>query len=152
MSILSWLKSVGSNASSIGLIDTESMTFAKGEEEFHGLNMKEALEAHTAWTKRLEGKLTGENDEQLNVATVASDCECKLGKWIHHTAKQQFGNVADFEALRRVHADFHIKAGEILNNVINGDEGEASNNLKELRYQSGNVQLALVRLYSHAQQ
>lgn len=151
MSILSWFKAVGSSVSSTGLIDTESMTFAKGEEEFHGLNMKEALDAHTAWTRRLEGKISGENKESLAVATVASDCECQLGKWIHSTAKKQFGSIADFEELRRIHADFHLKAGEILNNVLNGDEAKASSNLKELRYQSGNVQLSLVRLYSHAQ-
>lgn len=151
MSILSWLKQVSSSATSAGLIDTESMTFAKGEEQFHGLDMKGALEAHTAWTRRLEEKICGVNNEQLNVATVASDCECKLGKWIHGTAKQQFGGLADYEELRRVHADFHLKAGEILNNVLNGEQDRASSNLKEIRYQSGNVQLSLVRLYSHSQ-
>jgi hypothetical protein len=150
MSILSWLKQVGSG-SGADVINSGAMTFAKGEEEFHGLNMKDALEAHTAWTRRLEGKISGENQEQLNVATVASDCECKLGKWIHGTAKQQFGTTPDFEELRRVHAEFHLKAGEILNNVLNGDQTRAASNLKEIRYQSGSVQLSLVRLYSHAQ-
>jgi hypothetical protein len=151
MSILSWFKQVSSSVTSAGLIDTESMTFSKGEEQFHGLDMKGALDAHIAWTRRLEGKISGENREQLDVATVASDCECKLGKWIHGTAKQQFGGSADYNELRRVHADFHLKAGEILNNVINGDQAKALGNLKEIRYQSGNVQLSLVRLYSHAQ-
>ena len=151
MSILSWLKQVSTSVTSAGLIDTESMTFAKGEEQFHGLDMKGALDAHTAWTRRLEGKITGENKEQLNVATVASDCECKLGKWIHSTAKQQFDGSSDYEELRRIHAEFHLKAGEILNNVINGEQEKASINLKEIRYQSGKVQLSLVRLYSHAQ-
>jgi hypothetical protein len=150
MSILSWLKQVGSGTSA-DMINSGAMTFAQGEEEFHGLNMKDALEAHTAWTRRLEGKISGENQEQLNVAVVASDCECKLGKWIHGTAKQQFGATPDFEELRRVHADFHLKAGEILNNVLNGDQAKAASNLKEIRYQSGSVQLSLVRLYSHAQ-
>lgn len=152
MSILSWLKTVGSSVTSAELIDTESMTFAKGEEEFHGLDMKAALDAHSAWNKRLEGKISGTNNEPLSLATVASDCECQLGKWIHGPAKAQFGSVADYDELRRVHADFHLKAGEILNNVQNGDATTASSNLKELRFQSGNVQLALVRLYSHAQQ
>lgn len=151
MSILSWLKQVGSGASSADLINAGAMTFAKGEEQFHGLDMKGALDAHTAWTRRLEGKISGENTEQLNVATVASDCECNLGKWIHGTAKQQFGGSADYDELRRVHADFHLKAGEILNNVIHGDKAKALGNLKEIRYQSGNVQLSLVRLYSHSQ-
>lgn len=152
MSILSWLKQAGSTINNAGLIDTESMTFARGEEEFHGLDMKGALEAHMRWVKRLEGKITGDNHEQLDVATVASDCECTLGKWLHGTARKQFRDSADYQDLCRVHADFHLKAGEILNNVVNGDEDKANSNLKEIRYQSGNVQLSLVRLYSHAKQ
>lgn len=150
MSILSWLKQVGSGTSA-DMINSGAMTFAQGEEQFHGLDMKGALEAHTAWTKRLEGKISGENQESLDVAAVASDCQCQLGKWIHGTAKQQFGDSSDYEELRRVHADFHLKAGEILNNVLNGDHTMAASNLKEIRYQSGSVQLSLVRLYSHAQ-
>jgi len=151
MSILSWLKEVTTGDTKTGFIDTDAMTYAKGEEQFHGLDMKAALDAHMAWTRRLEGKLNGENQENLDVACVASDCECTLGKWLHGNAKQQFGVSADYQELRRVHADFHLKAGEILNNVLNGDREQALNNLRDLRYQSGNVQLALVRLYSHAQ-
>jgi hypothetical protein len=151
MSILSWLKEVTTGDTKAGFIDTDAMTYAKGEEQFHGLDMKAALDAHMAWTQRLEGKLSGENQENLEVASVASDCECMLGKWLHGDARQQFGESGDYQELRQVHADFHLKAGEILNNVLNGDREQALKNLRELRYQSGNVQLSLVRLYSHAQ-
>lgn len=151
MSILSWLKEVTTGDNTAGFIDTSSMTFAKGEEQFLGLDMKAALDAHTSWTRRLEAKLNGEKGEELNLATVASDCECTLGKWLHGSAKLQFGKVQDYDELLRVHADFHLKAGELLNNVVNGDRATALKNLKDLRHQSGNVQLALVRLYSHAQ-
>jgi hypothetical protein len=151
MSILSWLKTVTSGSEQSEFIDTGSMKFAAGEEQFLGLDMKDALDAHTAWTKRLEGKISGENREELDVATVASDCNCTLGKWLHGPAKKEFGDSGDYNDLVRVHADFHLKAGEILNNVINGDEETANKNLKEIRYQSGNVQLSLVRLYSHTQ-
>lgn len=149
MSILTWLKEVTTGGHP-GFIETGGMTFAEGEEQFHGLNMKAALDAHVAWTHRLEGKLNGDNPEELDVATVASDCDCKLGKWIHSSAKQQFGDVPEYHQLRETHADFHRKAGEILNNVGNSESELAHSNLKELRYQSGKVQLALVRLYSHA--
>lgn len=151
MSILSWLKDVTTGENKAGFIDTDSMTFARGEEQFHGLDMKAALEAHTSWVKRLEERLSGKTRETLDVATVASDCQCTLGKWINSDARQQFGSSGDYEELRRAHADFHLKAGEILNNVLNRDKEKALKNLRELRYQSGNVQLSLVRLYSHAQ-
>jgi len=151
MSILSWLKEVTTGETKAGFLDTNAMTFAKGEEHFHGLDMKAALDAHTAWSKRLEDRLHGKSQERLDVAAVASDCECTLGKWLHGDARSMFGDSGDYEELRRVHADFHLKAGEILNNVLNGDREQAQKNLRELRYQSGNVQLSLVRLYSHAQ-
>lgn len=151
MSILSWLKEVTTGENKAGLIDTQSMHFAEGEQQFHGLDMKAALDAHMAWTQRLEEKINGSNEEVLDVATVASDCNCKLGKWIHGEARQQFGDEPDLKELQRVHADFHLKAGEILNNVTNDEEEDARANLKKLRHQSGNVQLSLVRLYSHAQ-
>lgn len=150
MSILTWLKEVTSGGKA-EFIEPDGMTFAEGEEQFHGLNMKDALDAHMDWTHRLEAKLNGSDREHLDVATVASDCNCDLGKWIHGSAKQQFGDVAEYQQLREVHADFHLKAGEILNNVVNAQRELARTNLKELRFQSGNVQLALVRLYSHAQ-
>ncbi len=151
MSIISWLKAVTHGGDSVGLVDSDSMTFAEGEEMFSGLNMKDALDAHMQWTQRLEGKINGQNDEPLDVGTVASDCECTLGKWIYGTARQQFGEEADYKSLRHIHAEFHLKAGEILNNLLHGKGDRARANLKELRYHSGNVQLALVRLYSHAQ-
>jgi hypothetical protein len=151
MSILSWLKEVTTGDSKTGFIDTEAMTFAKGEETFQGLDMKAALDAHTAWAKRLEDRLNGLSQEDLDVATVASDCNCTLGKWLYGDARKSFSESGDYEELRRVHADFHLKAGEILNNVLNGDREQAMKNLKDLRYQSGNVQLSLVRLYSHSQ-
>lgn len=150
MSILDWFKNVTAGESSADLIN-QPLTFGKNEEQFHGLNMREALDAHMAWTRRLESKLTGKSSESLRLATVASDCECTLGKWLHGPAKQMFGDSPDYEELRKVHADFHLRAGEILNNVINGERGSAESNLKKLRHQSGNVQLALVRLYSHTQ-
>ena len=150
MSILSWFKEVTSGNASAELMQ-QSLEFKDGEQDFHGLNMRDALDAHTAWTKRLEGKIEGSNNEELDIAKVASDCECVLGKWIHGEAKKQFGEESDLEELRKVHADFHLKAGEILNNVTNGDHEDARENLKKLRHQSGSVQLSLVRLYSHSQ-
>ena len=150
MSILSWFKHVTEDQGSAELME-QPLTFGKGEEQFRGLNMKDALDAHMAWTRRLEGKLNGSNQEALEVAKVASDCECALGKWIHGQAKSEFSGSNDYDLLKRIHADFHLKAGEILNNVINGERDNAEKNLKEIRFQSGNVQLALVRLYSTTQ-
>ncbi len=148
MSILSWIKGVTQGAAEADVIPQQPLVFAPGEEEFQGLNMKDALQAHTEWTQRLEAKVAGSSEEVLHVATVACDSRCKLGKWIHGVAHHQFGHLPAFEELRKVHADFHLTAGEVLNNVINGDSEQARNELKKVRHKSGGVQLALVRLYA----
>lgn len=151
MSILTWLKNVTANGSSAALMQ-ESLEFAAGEEEFRGLNMRDALNAHVQWTHRLEDIISGKSNEQLEVGTVASDCHCLLGEWIHSYAKQHFGSIGEYSELKKLHADFHLSAGQILNNIQNEQMEDAKNALKELRYKSGNVQLALVRLYAQAQE
>lgn len=150
MSIVDWFKQVTTGDPRADLM-SQPLSFGENEEQFHGLNMREAMDAHMAWTRRLENKLTGKSNEPLTVATVASDCECTLGKWLHGPAKQAFGASPEYEELRKEHADFHLCAGEILNNVINEEQSSAVNKLKKLRHKSGVVQLSLVRLYSHNQ-
>lgn len=150
MSILDWLKKVTANGTSTALME-ESLEFTTSEEVFRGLNMRDALNAHVQWTHRLEDIISGKSDEQLEVGTVASDCNCLLGEWIHGYAKQHFGTINEYAELKRLHADFHLSAGQTLNNIQNGETEDAKSALKELRNKSGNVQLALVRLYAQAQ-
>jgi hypothetical protein len=148
MSILSWLKSVTADGDASEQISSKQMTFSAGEEEFHGLNMKDALDAHENWYHRLEDKITGKSDERLEVATVACDDKCKLGMWIYSQGKHNFGTLPEFGELKSVHADFHLTAGNVLNDVLNGEGAQARDGLKKVRHKSGGVQLALVRLYS----
>lgn len=149
MSILSWLKTVSTGGASGELAFEQPMIFAEGEEEFRGLNMREALDAHIGWTHRLEAKLKGGNDELLAAGVVAADNRCILGEWIHGEAKQRFGDLPEFAELESVHAAFHAKVGEIVRAVDNGDKDSATVHAKEIRCMSGDVQLALVRLYAH---
>lgn len=112
--------------------------------------MKDALEAHEEWFHRLEDKLNGTSAEELDVATVACDDKCKLGMRIYSQGKKQFGRLPEYGELKSVHADFHLTAGGVLNNVINGEGEQARDGLRKVRHKSGGVQLALVRLYSKA--
>ena len=145
MSILSWLKHFASDET------PSEMTFAANEQQFYGLDMKSALDAHLEWTQRLEAPMNGSSAEELEVAIVASDCHCILGKWIHGEAKQQFSQLPEYRELQRIHADFHLTAGEILRQ-IQSRPGDGSVSLKPIQRQSGSVQLALVRLYARAQE
>jgi hypothetical protein len=124
------------------------MQFAEDEARFHNLNMKEALDAHAAWIKRLEDVLSGKSEEQLQPAKVASDCDCTLGQWIHGPAKGVMGESADYADLKTIHADFHTNAAEVLKDFLHGQTYTADLNLRKLRMQSNLIQLSLVRLFS----
>jgi hypothetical protein len=149
MSILSWLKGVTQGGADVAdAIALQPMQFIPGEEHFRGLNMKEALDAHIAWTRRVETHLKGNDAAHYEVAEVAADHLCTLGKWIHGAARQEFGQAPEYAELRRVHADFHIAVGAVLNDVDNGTVTDADLALKKVRHKSGEVQLALIRLYA----
>lgn len=148
MSILSWLKAVTEGGSSAELIQSSQVQFAQGEESFHGLDMKQALDAHMNWLHRIELKLNGLSNEHLDLVKVAGDHDCTLGHWIHGEAKQRFSTLPEYQELRNVHAAFHLMVGQALNDIENGDGARARNNLKPIRHKSGEVQLALIRLYS----
>lgn len=150
MSILSWLKAVTEGGSSPELIQSSRVQFAQGEESFHGLDMKHALDAHTNWLHRIELKLNGLSNEHLDLAKVAGDHDCTLGHWIHGEAKQRFGDLPEYQELRNIHASFHLMVGQTLNDIENGDGARAREALKPIRHKSGEVQLALIRLYSKA--
>ena len=143
MSILGWLK---------GALVGEAvpkMEFAHNEQHLHGLDMKAALEAHSAWKTRLEAQIRGDAGETLNVATVAADTNCALGKWLHGDAKTEFADYPEYAQLRKAHADFHICAGGILSDAHDGNMEAAGDSLrKNFRHHSDAVQLALVRLYA----
>jgi hypothetical protein len=147
MSILTWLRKVTNGGATAELLE-QPMQFAEEEARFHNLNMKEALDAHAAWNTRLEDVLSGKSVEHLEPAKVASDCECTLGKWIHGTAKSAMGDSVDYEDLKKIHAEFHLNAAEIVKDFLHGQISTADLNLRKLRMQSGMIQLALVRLFS----
>jgi methyl-accepting chemotaxis protein len=150
MSILSWLKAVTEGGSKAEFIESSPMQFAKGEEMFHGLDMKQALDAHIAWLHRIETRLSGGHTENLDLVRVSGDHDCPLGKWIHDEAHQRFGNLQEYGELRDAHARFHLAVGEALNDIENGDGGRVRERMRTIRHKSGEVQLSLIRLYSKA--
>lgn len=145
MSLFSWL------TRKISGEEVGTVTFAPGEEHFHGLNMREAIDAHVNWKNRLEAQLTGDA-EKLEIGQVAADDRCTLGTWIHGPGKQQYGKLPEFAELMREHANFHLTAGKILMDVHEGKVEDARKLLHggEFRHASDTVQLSLVRLYAQS--
>ncbi len=119
---------------------------------FRALNLRTALDAHTAWKARLEAELSGESDDKLDVSVVGSDCQCVLGKWLHGTGKKLYAKLPEYQSAVKAHADFHLAAAEVVIEHQSGSTETARNLLKSnFRTASNNNQLELVRLFSAAQ-
>lgn len=130
---------------------SEKLIIPEKENTLSGLNLKEALDAHEAWKKKLHDELTGDSIKPLEVAFIASDCNCVLGKWLHTTGKKQFSRLPEYNNALKAHADFHLCAAE----VIIEHQSDNTENAKKLlvtkfRTASNDNQLELVRLFSAA--
>lgn len=146
MGLLDWFSRASKNNDDKGHAPAE---FDKGEEEFHGLNMKTAIDAHVKWKERLVRQLSDSSSEMLEITRVATDSYCELGKWLHDEGKKRFSHTNEYKQLIRSHADFHLFAGEILMDIRSGDKEIAEKKLRtEFRRKSDRVQLDLVRLYA----
>lgn len=121
------------------------------EDHLAGLGLRDTLDAHAAWKGRLKAILDGTSTERVDVGTVAQDSVCKLGQWLYGDGKRLFGKLPEYEAVREMHARFHICAGNVL---LQHNAGKAEAALRELNgafaLESDRVQLGLVRLYSSA--
>ncbi len=145
MGIFDWLRKKSTSSD-----NDDEVQFDKGEEHFAGLNMKDAIDAHLAWFKKLERAIADKSAAGYEISTVAADNVCKLGTWVYKDAKP-FKTLAEYEALRKAHADFHMMAGEILILIRDGEFDQATQRVRrDLRRASDHVQLALIRLCSRA--
>ena len=147
MGLLDWL--FRANKNNADGKESAPLAFEKNEEEFHGLNMKSAIDAHLKWKERLENELIRSSGEQLDVRRVAGDTHCELGRWLHGEGKRRFSEVQEYKDLIKSHVEFHLFAGELLATIRAGDTEVAQNRLRsEFRRKSDRVQLDLVRLYA----
>jgi hypothetical protein len=93
--------------------------------ETEDLDFYMAIEAHVRWKIRLEAYINGTATEVLDPAVVCRDDQCALGKWIHGAGGVRFGAHPKFPDLRKVHAQFHVCAGEVIRQVDNGETEKA---------------------------
>ncbi len=117
-------------------------------DEIAGLDFKKAIDAHMQWKDRLRGAIEGSNGEQLDVATVAHDDRCMLGKWIHGPGDSEHGHLAQFSQLREHHAEFHVCAAGVLAEAQLGHTHEAQRQLSGSYAKASElVKHDLIRLY-----
>ncbi len=116
--------------------------------ELSGLNLAQVLAAHTAWKTRLTKIIYGSSDETPNIAVVSQDNQCFLGKWLHSEGKALYGHLPEYQSARQAHAEFHVCAGEVLEQHRLGYDDQAAVLLKtKFRSVSNKNQVLLTRLF-----
>ncbi|MDE3141861.1 MAG: CZB domain-containing protein [Pseudomonadota bacterium] len=125
------------------------LTFGEGEKQFGGLDLKAALEAHSAWKKRLRDVIEGK-EAMPEIGKVARDDLCLMGQWLHGEGKRQFGDLPTYQMLLQTHAEFHLCVGEALSCHASGAHDQTAKLERDVRNHSDRVQLDLVRLFVSA--
>lgn len=83
-----------------------------------------AISAHTKWKQRLSAAIRdGKSD--FEVAVVAVDNRCAFGEWLYG-AESQLRGAPQYAEVRRLHADFHRCAAQVLELAVGGKATEAT--------------------------
>jgi hypothetical protein len=88
-------------------------------------NINKAMDAHMLWKVKLEKMIeTGQSEVSLGV--ISADNECAFGKWLYSDEiTEELKNTEIFKSIVDLHKKFHINAGKIAENAINGKKAEA---------------------------
>lgn len=93
----------------------------------HGMRaaIRDAMGAHGAWKLRLRTAVqTGRGD--ISAARARCDDRCDFGRWLYGpglSAEMKAGK--PYQVVRRLHAEFHAAAGEVLAAAERGDRAGA---------------------------
>ena len=83
-----------------------------------------AVVDHLAWKSTFEESVR-RGGNSLEVALVAVDNRCTLGRWLHHQSPQPISNPVALQMLVEVHAEFHRAAANVLALAHAGQTREA---------------------------
>lgn len=124
-----------------GAIDEEAVV--------NGLDFVAAIEAHRKWKDRLAAYLDGSSTEKLDHAAICRDDLCVLGKWIYGTGAPLTGHLPLFHQLKAKHAEFHVSASEVVEQMQLGNKDKALAILNEGSFakNSRDIQTMLSKLY-----
>lgn len=115
------------------------------------MDLSQAIRKHTEWRLKLRSAIS--NRETLDVATIAKDNCCELGKWLHGEGKALFGTLRAYPVCVAAHANFHVEAGrvaQIINSKRYDDAGKMLDGDTPYVSASTAVGVAIVRLKKEA--
>jgi len=85
-----------------------------------------AIGAHGSWKIKLRTAVNSGNSSH-SVEEVRCDDKCAFGKWLHgHDIDQPTRASAPYNVIKRLHAEFHICAADVLKMATSGDTPSAT--------------------------
>ncbi len=116
-----------------------------------GIDLKYVLDTHHMLKKKLLDEMDGTGSESLDLATLSQDDMCAIGKWLYGEGKTLYGHLPEYETARKVHAELHLCAAEVLTYHKLGDQDHAFALLKtKYRSASSKNQMEFTRLFKAA--
>jgi methyl-accepting chemotaxis protein len=110
-----------------------------------------AIGAHGVWKMRLRTAIdSGKAD--ANAADVAKDNACPFGQWLYGSVPQAARTSADYASVRKLHADFHKCASQVIECVGHNDKAKADALMAgEYHKISGDLTAAMMKWKAAAQ-
>ncbi|MEG3618991.1 CZB domain-containing protein [Magnetovibrio sp. PR-2] len=68
------------------------------------INFQDFVNAHLKWRSQLA---EDKDKPGFDIEKIRRDNLCEIGKWFYGPGQEQFGDLAEFDAARQVHAKFH---------------------------------------------
>lgn len=88
------------------------------------MDLNEAIKAHSDWKMKLRGAIQAHTE--MDVATIARDDCCALGKWLHGEAQSRFPGLKSYKECVNLHANFHKQASQVAVNINQGHYEQAA--------------------------
>lgn len=145
VSLFGWLR-----GAVVGGPESE-LKFTPEEKAMSEMTLRQALDAHASWKSRVERKL--QNPQfVLHSSAVASDTQCKIGKWLHGPAQKMYAHLPEYHEACRTHAVFHACAADVLSYHEAGNVDAAYTLLRgKFQTTANDSQLELVKLFAAIQ-
>ena len=85
-----------------------------------------AIEAHWKWKIRLRSAIDSGKSDAIPVE-VAKDNVCEFGQWHYGSTTQTTARASvDYSSVRKLHADFHKCAANVMECVVRGQKAQAN--------------------------
>lgn len=90
------------------------------EMKLNGSILRIAMSDHILWKKRLINMILGRGD--IDLSTVASHHDCRLGKWYDSVGKDTYGHLSTFKQLNEPHKQVHALGRRAVERFHQGDK------------------------------